>query len=829
LSLFVYGGINLVTKLGVVFGIIVFLTLVAYYVSLAVAPLSSLNPDSYVTGLSSATLSANWAPMYPSGTDFGTLMSLFFPCFTGILAGADRADVLRDPPRNIKYGTMAAITFSLVMYASFMILWGSVADGCWLRGDCSIAASSAPGMRRLSGDDTPGIEAMTDEILWPNKTVVLIGVLISCCSQTLQCLIVAPRLLRAIAADHLIPFLRPLAQLSKTNEPARALLATYVISAGLVLIGSVNILAPMVTISFLVCYGFLNIACIILTVLRTPTWRPTGIFQLRWRIFYIAASVIGFAACLAIALIVSRLWTVAIVFFALLLYWYVARSGEEVEWGSGLDGLRYGLALGALLGLKREQSRKINWRPQLLAVFSLGDVSSPLAHQASEDTVVTSSTQPESREVETGNRLIQLCGQLRKGRGMTVVAGIVEGCPDEATGEVSERIANERRRLEKLMTKNNILGFTEVVAASSWKEGARFVTQLSGLGGLRPNTLVVPWPEMWRQDAQKGTDYVRMISQALTQEKAVVCPVNLFQLPLGDACADQSGHIDLWWFITDGGLLVLLTWLLAQHRVWRNCSVRVFVVVENVTPEMAEQAAGTVRKMFLQKRILCNVSVEAVVLSDEMLEPYTYDWTLRVDRRMVATAQDSAHLPHSLDELFLESGIAPNEDSSKRSESRLRRILTKAMHPRKALRDIRRSKTVPVQVGARTVTEAFGGRHITEANERDLLDTLNQRCRLRRQELDADGDEECESTVGELVSASNAAVPTNTSSLYERLNQVILSRSKDSALVMLNMPDIWGTSPDDCASYLAFCECLVKGLDRVIFVHSSGNEVVQIF
>ena len=809
LSVFVYGGINLVTKLGVVFGIIVFLTLAAYYVSLGLAPLAGLNPASYVTGLSADTLSANWGPMYPAGTDFGTLMSLFFPCFTGILAGADRADVLRDPPRNIKYGTMAAITFSLVMYATFMVLWGAVADGCWLRGDCETTATGS-GLRRLSGDDTPGIEAVTEELLWPNKTVVLIGVLISCCSQTLQCLIVAPRLLRAIAADHLIPFLRPLAELSKRNEPARALLVTYILSAGLVLIGSVNILAPMVTISFLVCYGFLNIACIILTVLRTPTWRPSGIFQLRYRVFYIVSSVIGFAACLAIALIVSRLWTLAIVFFALLLYWYVARSGEEVEWGSGMDGLRYGLALGALLGLKREQHRRINWRPQLLAVFSLGEIDAP-----------------ENTHAETGNRLIQLCGQLRKGRGMTVVAGVLEGCPDETSGFVTEKITQERARLEQLMTRNNISGFSEVVAAASWKEGARYVTQLSGLGGLRPNTVVVPWPDSWRQESHKGTDYVRMISHALAQEKAVVCPRNLFQLPLGDTCPDQSGFIDLWWFITDGGLLVLLTWLLAQHRIWRNCSVRVFVVVENVTPVMAEKAADTVRKMFQQKRILCNVSVEAVVLSDDMLEPYTYDWTLRVDRRS-GTQEDQ--LPHSLDELFMDTGIPETSLPEKKSEGRLRRIMKKAMHPRKTLRDIRRGgKAAP----AITMAEAFNRKGaITEANERDLLDTLNQRCRLRRQEMEnelqlEEGDEDCHSTVGELVSSNTATASSG--SLFDRLNQVILSRSKDSSLVLLNMPDIWGTSPDDCASYLAFCECLVKGLDRVIYVHSSGNEVVQIF
>ena len=821
LSIFVYGGINLVTKMGVVFGLVVLLTIVAYYVSLGVAPLTDHAPSIYLTGLSASTLRSNWGPMYPSGTDFGTLMSLFFPCFTGILSGADRSDILKDPARNIKYGTMAAITFSFLMYASFMILWGSVADGCWLRGDCPATPVSGHARRLSSGDSFATDSKIADELLWPNKYVVLTGVLISCCSQTLQCLIVAPRLLQAIAADHLIPFLRPLAQLSKRKEPARALLATYILSAGLVLIGSVDILAPMVTISFLVCYSFLNMACLVLTALRTPTWRPTGIFQLRWRVAYMAASIVGFLACLAISLVVSRYWTVGVVFFALFLYWYVARSGEEVEWGSGMDGLRYGLALGALLGLKREQHRRINWRPQILALYPLGNVSEEI-----------------STDTAAGDRLLQFCGQLRKGRGMTVVAGVLEGCPDERTKDVTARLRDERTRLDTMMTRNNIAGFAEVVGAASWMEGTKYVCQLSGLGGLRPNTVVVPWPVDWRAHPQQAVDYLRIISLSLSEEKAVVSPRDLCALPLGEQSPEQRGNIDLWWFITDGGLLVLLTWLLAQHRVWRHCSVRVFVVVENVSKETAEEAAETVRGVFKRKRILANVTVEAVILSEQMIEPYTYDWTLKVDQRKARrNPASSSGMPHSLDELFQDTSrevspptdaIATTDEASK--PSRLKRALQKAIHPRRTWRDRKAAK------GA-SVAAAFGrtDTFITEDAERDLLDTLNERCRQRRialEDEEADDDEfETESTLGELVGAMEpvTAQSSQPGSVFERLNQVILSRSRESSLVLMNLPDIWGTTPDDCASYLAFCECLVKGLSRVIFVHSSGHEVVRIF
>ena len=841
LSLFVFGGINLVTRLGVVFGLVVITTIAFYYVSLGVAPLGELNPSPYVTGLNIQTLRNNWAPMYPDGLGFGTTMSLFFPCFTGILSGADRADVLRDPPRNIKYGTMAAITFSLLMYASFMVLWGAVADGCWLRGDCAPIVTSTA--RRLSGGSAEAAQATADEILWPNKYVAMSGVLISCCSQTLQCLIIAPRLLRAIAADSLIPFLRPLGILSKRGEPARALLVTYILSAGLVLIGSVDVLAPMVTISFLVCYGFLNIACLMLTVLRSPTWRPTGIFQLRWRVFYISASVVGFLACLGIALVVSRYWTVGVVFFALFLYWYVASRGEEAEWGSGMDGLRYGLAMSALLGLKREQHRRINWRPQLLAILPLGDVER-LETRSTADSAelgVAITGQPSQDD-----QLLQFCGQLRKGKGMTVVAGILEGCSEVRTKGVTDRLKEERKKLDLRMARNDITGFSDVVGASTWREGASYVCQLSGLGGLRPNTLVMPWPLGWRENPSLALDFIRVINLALAEDKAVVCPRNLSALPLGEKCLEQSGHIDLWWFITDGGLLVLLTWLLAQHRVWRNCSVRVFVVVESVEKETAEHAAETVRRIFKEKRILANVVVEAVVLADEMIQPYTFDLTLKMDNRKRAL-RHSDTVPHSLDELFIDpathstepagaSSSSDEKSSSQRKRDKVKNLLSKALHPRRSLREYRKDKAdAPV---VRSVADAFGRREtITHENERDLLDTLNDRCRLRRQELDAERreevseeEEECESTLGDLLTPSPLQDSSESSgNVFERLNQVILSRSRDSSLVLMNLPDIWGSEPDDCASYLAFCECLVKGLDKVVFVHSAGNEVVRIF
>ena len=50
--------------------------------------------------------SANLFPEYDEGVSFPTVVAVFFPCFTGILSGANRANSLRDPAKAIPVGTL---------------------------------------------------------------------------------------------------------------------------------------------------------------------------------------------------------------------------------------------------------------------------------------------------------------------------------------------------------------------------------------------------------------------------------------------------------------------------------------------------------------------------------------------------------------------------------------------------------------------------------------------------------------------------------------------------------------------------------------------------
>merc|ERR1711912_98867 len=75
--------------------------------------------------------------------DFISLMALWFPAVTGIMAGSNRSSDLKDPAASIPKGTLFAQGFTSVVYLSFVLLYGAVAPRASLLHDKFFAASAA--------------------------------------------------------------------------------------------------------------------------------------------------------------------------------------------------------------------------------------------------------------------------------------------------------------------------------------------------------------------------------------------------------------------------------------------------------------------------------------------------------------------------------------------------------------------------------------------------------------------------------------------------------------------------------------------------------------
>lgn len=170
-------------------------------------------------------------------------------------------------------------------------------------------------------------------------------------------------------------------------------------------------------------------------------------------------------------------------------------------------------------------------------------------------------------------------------------------------------------------------GVAEIVVAPSMSEGFRGIVQTMGLGNLKPNIVVMRYPEIWRREnlIEIPATFVGIINDCIVANKAVVIVKGLDEWP--NEYQKQYGSIDLYWIVRDGGLMLLLSQLLLTKESFESCKIQVFCIAEEGTD--AEALKADVKKFLYDLRMHAEVivitmkSLEGGSQQDESLEAFT--------------------------------------------------------------------------------------------------------------------------------------------------------------------------------------------------------------
>ncbi|XP_052647060.1 solute carrier family 12 member 8 isoform X2 [Harpia harpyja] len=191
-----------------------------------------LDPEHGFVGYSEELMFNNTLPDYSQGESFFTVFGVFFPAATGVMAGFNMSGDLQKPATNIPLGSLAAIGTSWFLYMVFVFLLGAICTRQSLRYDFMIAEKVS-----LVG------------------FLFLLGLYISSLASCMGGLYGAPRILQCIAQENVIPMLSFLGRGKGPNKtPVAAICLTSLITMAFVFIGQVNVLAPIVTINFMLTY-----------------------------------------------------------------------------------------------------------------------------------------------------------------------------------------------------------------------------------------------------------------------------------------------------------------------------------------------------------------------------------------------------------------------------------------------------------------------------------------------------------------------------------------------------------------------------------------------
>ncbi len=267
---------------------------------------------------------------------FWSVFAIFFPAVTGVLAGAAMSGELKDPRRSIPLGTFMAIGVSFVVYMLLAAWFSRNASAAQLIGNTSL---------------------IIDLSRW--KLLVVGGIMGATLSSGLSMFVTSPRTLMALGKHTVIPFSSSFARLNRRGEPSTAIVFTALISLVTLLLGSLDSVASLLTMFFLITYGMINISVFIEQSIGITSFRPS------FRIPKIV-SLFGAVACFGIMMLINAEFSLVALAVIALIYFILLRRELDLHSPDVRSGLFIFLAEKMALAASRLPYHPKIWKPNLL-------------------------------------------------------------------------------------------------------------------------------------------------------------------------------------------------------------------------------------------------------------------------------------------------------------------------------------------------------------------------------------------------------------------------------------------------------------------------------
>ena len=467
------------------------------------------------------------------------------------------------PPAEIQWAGVGDADFSIVFAVFFPAVTGIMA-GVGMSGDLKdprralpIGTMSAIGVGLVVYLALPVWLAMNysseelvadNYILWKLSSVsglIYLGVWGATISSAIGSILTAPRTLQALAGDGLVPRVFGRSG-GKNNEPVVGLLITAVLAEAGILLGDLNFIAPILTMFFLATYGLTNLACGLERWAANPSFRPA--YQLP-----AVVSLVGALACFYVMSIINLPAMLGAIAICALIFLIIERRQLGTTFGDARHGIWSALVRAALLRLRSAPFHPENWRPNLIVLGGNPSKRPWLLH--------------------FGSAIVQ-------DRGIISYFHLL-------TGTVRQRVPDRKRLLDEMehtLTERLPGVFYRVDVVEELYKGIVSVTQSYGIGSLEANAVMLGWPNQ----EEHYDKYIQMLRDLSDLDRS------LFLVAYDDERrVGKRARIDIWWggFQGNGGLMLLLAYLLTASDKWRGAKVSVITVVETEEQRISTRAS----------------------------------------------------------------------------------------------------------------------------------------------------------------------------------------------------------------------------------------------
>jgi len=495
-----------------------------------------------------------------AGSDpFWLVFAIVFPAFTGMVAGVGLSGDLRDPRRAIPLGTLAATLTGLLVYVGTVVKLTFSAPA-------EVLATEPLVMSQIA--------------VW--GPIIPIGLACATLSSALGSILVAPRTLQALAGDAVTPsegvnrFLA--AGVGQSNEPRNAALITTLLAVATAGIGSIDFVARIVSMFFMVTYGSLCAISFLEHFAARPSYRPT--FRSKWYL-----SLLGAVLCLLLMFQMDPGYALLAIVLMVGIYLGL-RSGSDGQ--NDLAEIFRGVMTQTTrhfqIQLQRSSAgrRESDWRPNLIMVGE--------------------------RTFERAAPL-QLLSWLCRRQGFGTYLHLLRGRLDASTYLECEKNAP---RLVELTEARDSAVVVDTLVSPSLRTALAQAFQMPSITGRRFNSTMLEFhlgdDELWFDEMIDGCElaWESRTSPLLVRH--------------GDRFFGSRRKLHLWitWRDFDNApLMILLAYILLGHPAWRHAEL----LIHAAFPEGdAGEASARLVELIRQGRLPISVRSLRIIPTDDAVE-----------------------------------------------------------------------------------------------------------------------------------------------------------------------------------------------------------------
>merc|ERR1712223_137733 len=203
--------------------------------------------------------------------------------------------------------------------------------------------------------------------------LIFAGCFAATLSSAIASLVGAPRVLQALAKDNLYPGMSFFAKgQGANNDPFRGYVLVFLISFACILIAELDVVSTLLSNFFVAAYALINFSVFHASITKSPGWRPSFKYYSPWM------SLVGSFLCVAVMFLMDWKTALLTFVIVGVLYMYISYRKPEANWGSSTQAQQFVTTLKNCHTLNEMPEHVKNYRPKILVFTGIPAHRQPL-------------------------------------------------------------------------------------------------------------------------------------------------------------------------------------------------------------------------------------------------------------------------------------------------------------------------------------------------------------------------------------------------------------------------------------------------------------------